>query len=296
MKSVCLLLLFAVCVYGRGVYNMTLLELGQRYGLHTILVGLGQRAGLAKSLDSEGNWTIFAPTDEAFDEIGSSFVDQLKNDSVALENFLKYHVVKGRYMAADIAKNDMELTSLQGAKIRVNFYRANRALTVEGCKLEIMDNVATNGILHVINEVMLAPTDNLYETILDNPRYSIMADMLRKTDLHKELENGPYTIFVPSDDAFLRLGNSTVTSILNNVKLCEALMKYHIVHGVIWRAGMHTTYLQTLYDGDKLLIRETFWGTITVESASLVSRDIPATNGVIHEVTRMLKPAELSLS
>ncbi|XP_052828561.1 stabilin-2 [Octopus bimaculoides] len=246
-------------------------------------------------LTVKGQWTIFAPTDEAFDEMGHSFLQELKNDSVALEAFLKYHVVQGIFMYKDLQKNDMELTSVSGPKIRVNVYRVKRAVTVEGCELVSVDNVATNGVLHIIDEVMLAPTDNLYNTILNTPRYSIMAALLKKTNLHKELENGPYTVFVPNNDAFHHFSNSTLQRIENDGALAEVLMKYHIVHGILWMAGMHTTYLQTLAEGDKLLITEGFFGTIKVEGARIISRDIPATNGVIHEISRMLKPKDVDL-
>ncbi|XP_036364764.1 transforming growth factor-beta-induced protein ig-h3-like [Octopus sinensis] len=292
------LFLIVLCVVGASAYshfNLTLLEIAKKYGLHDILVDLGETAGLAQKLNESGQWTIFAPTDEAFDEMGHTFLQELKNDSVALEAFLKYHVVQGIVMYKDLQKNDMELTSVAGPKIRVNVYRANRAVTVEGCELVSVDNVATNGVLHIIDEVMLAPTDNLYDTILNTPRFSIMAHLLKNTNLHKELENGPYTVFVPNNDAFNRYSNTTLQRIEGDVALSEVLMRYHIVHGVLWRAGMHTTYLQTLATGDKLLIREGFFGTITVERAHIVSRDIPANNGVIHEISRMLKPKDVDL-
>ncbi|CAI9732896.1 Hypothetical predicted protein [Octopus vulgaris] len=248
------LFLIVLCVVGASAYshfNLTLLEIAKKYGLHDILVDLGETASLAQKLNESGQWTIFAPTDEAFDEMGHTFLQELKNDSVALEAFLKYHVVQGIVMYKDLQKNDMELTSVAGPKIRVNVYRANRAVTVEGCELVSVDNVATN--------------------------------------------DGPYTVFVPNNDAFNRYSNTTLQRIEGDVALSEVLMKYHIVHGVLWRAGMHTTYLQTLATGDKLLIREGFFGTITVERAHIVSRDIPANNGVIHEISRMLKPKDVDL-
>ncbi|CAI9732897.1 Hypothetical predicted protein [Octopus vulgaris] len=228
--------------------------------------------------------------------MGPFFLNMLRNNSAGLEAFLKYHVVQGKFMYEDLQKNDLELTSLSGVKIRVNVYRANQVVTIEGCELVNTNNIATNGIFHVINDVMLPPSDNLYNTILSTPRYSIMASLLKKSNVHKVLESGLYTVFVPNDDAFHRLPNATLQHIFNDVALIEVLMKYHIVHGVLWRAGMHTEYLPTLAEGKRLLIGESFFGFITVENGYILNRDIGATNGVIHEVSRMLKPNDVDIT
>uniref|UniRef100_A0A0L8GJU8 FAS1 domain-containing protein n=1 Tax=Octopus bimaculoides TaxID=37653 RepID=A0A0L8GJU8_OCTBM len=294
MKALFLIVLFVVGASAYSKHNLTLVEVAKKYGFNTI-VELGERAGLAHKLNESGEWTVFAPTERAFSDMGPFFLDMLRNNSATLEVFLKYHVVQGKFMYKDLQKNDFELTSLAGIKIRVNVYRANQIVTIEGCQLVNADNVASNGILHIINDVMLPPTDNLYETIKRIPRYSIMASLLKKSNLHKELENGPYTVFVPNNDAFHHFSNSTLQRIENDGALAEVLMKYHIVHGILWMAGMHTTYLQTLAEGDKLLITEGFFGTIKVEGARIISRDIPATNGVIHEISRMLKPKDVDL-
>lgn len=73
-----------------------------------------------------GPWTVFAPTDLAFSELPHVYLENLKNNLTLLENFLKYHVVKGLHMKKDLDANDMELQSVGEGKIRVNLYRSTR--------------------------------------------------------------------------------------------------------------------------------------------------------------------------
>lgn len=284
-------LFLILCFVGTSAVNdsnQTLFDIAKKYGLHDILMDLGVRAGLADKMKEPGPWTVFAPTDLAFTEFPHVYLENLKNNLTLLENFLKYHVVKGLHMKKDLDANDMELQTVGGGKIRVNLYRSTRTITVEGCKIVNFDIVASNGVMHVVDEVLIAPKGNLFMTLKRNPNFTIFSDFLAQTGLDKELENGPYTVFAPGDDAFRKLGNETLQRLHNDQDILEELLKYHIVHGVLWRAGMHSTYLETLVPHDKIFIRKSFFGFLSVENALIISRDIPATNGVIHEIHKVL--------
>lgn len=284
-------LFLIVCFVGTSAVsnsNQTLFDIAKKNGLHDILMDLGVRAGLADSMKEPGPWTVFAPTDLAFAELPHVYLENLKKNVTLLENFLKYHVVKGIYMAKDLDANDMELQTVGGGKIRVNVYRSTRSVTVEGCKIVNFDNVASNGVMHILDEVLIAPIGNLFMTLKKNPDFSIFFNFLAQVGLDKELESGPYTVFAPGDGAFRKLGNETLQRLHNDPDLLKVLLKYHIVHGVLWKAGMHSTYLETLVPHDKIFIRKSFFGILSVENALIVSRDIPATNGVIHEIHKVL--------
>lgn len=124
-------------------------------GSFTTLVTAVQTAGLAETLAEGGPFTVFAPTDEAFAALPAGTVERLLANPEQLRQVLLYHVVEGRVTAADVG-GLQRATSLQGAALRVNTasgVRINDARVVQA------DVMATNGVIHVIDQVLLPPTN-----------------------------------------------------------------------------------------------------------------------------------------
>jgi uncharacterized surface protein with fasciclin (FAS1) repeats len=115
-----------------------------------------EAAGLVETLEGEGPFTVFAPTDAAFAEIQSEVDDLLKPENKKkLANILTYHVVSGKMEAADF-QDGQELTTVEGSKLEVMVQDGN--VTVGGANVEIADISASNGVIHVIDKVLL-PND-----------------------------------------------------------------------------------------------------------------------------------------
>lgn len=110
-------------------------------------------ADLVKTLQSDGPFTVFAPTDEAFAAIQSE-VDKLllPENKATLASILTYHVVSGSVMAADL-KDGQEITTVQGGKLHVKI--ANGKVMVGTATVAAADIVASNGVIHVIDSVLL---------------------------------------------------------------------------------------------------------------------------------------------
>ena len=118
------------------------------------LVAAVQAAGLADTLKGPGPFTVFAPTDEAFAKLPAGTVDDLlkpenKDKLVAI---LTYHVVPGKVMAADVAGKDQMVKTVQGGEIDVN---GKDGVTVNGAKVIKADIVTDNGVIHVIDAVIM---------------------------------------------------------------------------------------------------------------------------------------------
>jgi len=120
------------------------------------LVAAVQAAGLAETLKGEGPFTVFAPTDEAFRKIPQAKLDELLKDKKALAAVLTYHVVPGKVMAADVVKLDSAKT-VHGKAIRIAVKDGN--VTVNGANVTKTDIVCANGVIHVIDTVILPPDD-----------------------------------------------------------------------------------------------------------------------------------------
>lgn len=121
---------------------------------HTTLVAAVKAAGLAEVLSGKGPFTVFAPTNAAFEKLPAGTVDKLlkpemKKDLAAV---LTYHVVAGNYKAADL-KNGLELTTVQGQKIK--FTEKDGQWYVNDAKITITDAVSSNGVTHVIDAVLM---------------------------------------------------------------------------------------------------------------------------------------------
>jgi len=124
-------------------------------GRFTTLVAAVQAADLAPTLSSPGPFTVFAPTDDAFKKLPEGTVETLLKDPKGqLSQILLYHVVPGKLMAADVV-NQTNLTTAQGKQLTVKV--ENQTVMVDGATIVITDIETKNGVIHVIDSVMIPP-------------------------------------------------------------------------------------------------------------------------------------------
>jgi uncharacterized surface protein with fasciclin (FAS1) repeats len=113
-----------------------------------------QAAGLVETLKGKGPFTVFAPTDEAFAKIPKAQLDALLKDKKALAAVLTYHVVAGKVLAADVVKiKEAKTVNGASAKITVN----GGKVMVDGANVVKTDIIASNGVIHVIDAVIMPP-------------------------------------------------------------------------------------------------------------------------------------------
>jgi len=123
----------------------------------TTLVKAIQAAELVDTLKGEGPFTVFAPTDKAFAKVPKEKLDALLKDKKALAGVLTYHVVPGKVMAADVVKLDSAKTA-QGQSL--NIVAKDGKVTINGVNVIQTDVVCKNGVIHVIDAVLLPPDDS----------------------------------------------------------------------------------------------------------------------------------------
>ncbi|XP_061164293.1 transforming growth factor-beta-induced protein ig-h3-like [Saccostrea echinata] len=264
--------------------------------LETILVDLIDAAGLTEALSQGGPFTIFAPDNHAFNLLGNDTLNSLKADPAKLADILKYHVVSGLYhVKPDLLVNELMLDSLKGDKLRVNYYYAARhALTVEGARITYPDKMASNGIIHRIEKVLLPPVGNIVEVLTQDGSFNTLIAAAKAAGLVEALSDGPITLMAPTDAAFSRLGNDTVNKLLQNPQLLGDVLKYHILHGTLYSKGMHSGSFHTLEEADRLRIYQSFFGSVIVGGHRVTKPDMSATNGVVHKLDYVLVPSSLS--
>ena len=132
--------------------TMNIVELAVSAGSFNTLVAAVQAAGLVETLSGEGPFTVFAPTDEAFAEIPAEQLNALLADKEALTAVLTYHVVSGKVMASDVV-NLTSAKTVNGESVDIKVMDGK--VWIDGAQVVTTDIEATNGVIHVINKVIL---------------------------------------------------------------------------------------------------------------------------------------------
>lgn len=257
------------------------------------LVAAVQAAGLVDALKGAGPFTVFAPTDEAFAKLPAGTVDALLKDPKALGDILKYHVVAGKVMAADVVKLTSADTLLgksvaikaEGGKVMVN--EANVTAT---------DIEASNGVIHVIDSVILPPAEeaaadkDLVDTAIAAGNFKTLVAAVEAAGLVDALKGeGPLTVFAPTDEAFAALPAGTVEGLLKDPEKLKAILLYHVVEGKVLAAdAAKLTEAKTL-NGAAIKISAAD-GKVMINDAEVVSADVMASNGVIHVINQVILP------
>ncbi|XP_069115670.1 transforming growth factor-beta-induced protein ig-h3-like [Argopecten irradians] len=271
-----------------AVFGGNLVEVLQSDGEST-LVSLVQKAGLADAL-TQGNFTIFAPSNAAFAKLPASLMTTLGSDVNALANVLKYHVVSGSVRKQD-ASNEAQLDTLAGKKIRLNIYNHNHKVTAEGSTISRFDLQASNGYVHILDSVMLPPEGSIVDLVSGNSELSTLLSKVKSANLVSALQGDGLTVFAPTNDAFARLGSGVLDHLANDPQLLIEILEYHVVPHTEYSAGLynreHVRTLDTQHD----IIRIRVSGdSVQVNNGNVIKADISATNGVVHIIDHVLLP------
>ena len=261
----------------------------QGTGIHDSLVAAVIQAELLSTLQGEGPFTVFAPTDDAFTAAGVDLA-ALDNDEgkAALTNILLYHVVSGAVPSSAVtdglvaaAVNGDDLTFTVGEGVMVN-----------DANVILADVMASNGIIHVIDKVLMPPAD-----LVDIPTVaqgtgihdSLVAAVIQAELLSTLQGEGPFTVFAPTDDAFTAAGvdlaaldNDEGKAALTNILL------YHVVSGAVPSSAVTDGLVATAVNGDDLTF--TVGEGVMVNDANVILADVQASNGIIHVIDKVLMP------
>ncbi|XP_069977589.1 periostin [Penaeus vannamei] len=203
----------------------------------TTLVDLVTKAGLAETLSTQGPFTVFAPTNDAFAALDPNLVSFLVNNPEELKSVLLYHVVSGSFPARSLS-NDLVADSVQGAPLRINLRSRPSGVTVNGVEVVKPDIKASNGIVHVVDQVLLAPQADIVDTLIGDDRFSTLVAAVTAAGLVDTLKGGPFTVFAPTNDAFAKLPPGTVDSLLQDVPALTEVLLRHVVPSTLYSRAL----------------------------------------------------------
>ena len=255
----------------------------------SILVEALTKADLATTLSQAGTYTVFAPTNAAFTalftQLGVSGIDQLSGD--ALRPILLYHVLGSKAVSTGLSSGYVStLSPAVGGR-----FVSLKVDVASGVKLNSATNVtsadiqASNGVIHVIDKVLLPPT--VADLAVANSSFTTLVSALSGAGLVPALSDpaGTFTVFAPTNDAFAQL-----TSVPEDLK---PILLYHVLGSTVYASQVPTGYAKTLsaYMSQPMdIYLNTASGVKINNSASVVLADVVGTNGVIHVIDKVLLP------
>ena len=301
----------------------TIVEVASSLDDFTTLVAAVEAAGLVETLSSEGPFTLFAPTNAAFEtalaDLGLT-ADELLADTDTLTEILTYHVVAGEVDAATATGMDGEtVETVNGAEISINAVDGD--LVISDATVTTADVEASNGIIHAIDSVLLPPHDDMSDEMADDMSeemsddtsgmeesagsivdvaveagsFTTLVAAIQAAGLEDTLATGgPFTVFAPTDAAFAAALDSlglTADELLADTETLTSILTYHVIEGEVPAETVLTLDGQTATTLNGAAVEITVDGdTVMVDDATVTAVDVAADNGIIHVIDSVLLP------
>ena len=279
----------------------TVVQQAQRDTRLSILAEAVAAADLTQTLSGAGPYTVFAPSDAAFGallaELGLTKA-QLLADKALLAEVLTYHVVPGTVPSSQVPVGEA-ITTVQGGIFKVERVGSDLEI-IDGrnrsARITEVDVAATNGVVHVIDKVLLPADKTIVQTAQALPDFSILVEAVAAAGLVDALSAaGPMTVFAPTNAAFADLLADlglTKEQLFADNALLTRVLTYHVVDGRVLEADVPVEVPITTLEGDTLSVSSEL--AITDQRsrvAGIAATDVLAINGVIHVIDKVLLPS-----
>lgn len=269
-----------------------IVEVAAEAGQFNILIQAAQKASLAEYLSTTDGITVFAPTDAAFEalltDLGATSLDEIP--VADLTNILLYHVIGSKAMSSVLQTGYLPtLSKLGDNSISMYINLANGVAINKNTKVTTADVLAKNGVIHVVDKVILPPS--VVNIALDNDNFSILVQAVVKAGLVDALSGaGPFTVFAPTNDAFNTLFAQLGISGINDLSAEQLIpiLTYHVVSGNVLSKSLSNGNVGTLNEGKNLTVNIN--SGVKINSSEVIAADIQGSNGVVHVINKVLIP------
>jgi len=280
--------------------KITIVDVAVSNGNFTTLVAALQATGLDATLsDTNSSFTVFAPTDEAFALLGDDTINALLADTDTLSDILTYHVISGEVDAATaISLAGTKVAMVNGDSLGLSL--SGDSLLVNTATVITTDIHTDNGIIHIIDAVLLPPADmveptsNIVETAIANGNFTTLVAALQAAELDAVLadESSTFTVFAPTDAAFALIGEETLNTLLENTDVLASILLQHVIPEIavdsVTAYSLNGTMVTTASTADVALNINTTTDMLTFGGANIIIKDIYTTNGIIHVIDAVI--------
>jgi uncharacterized surface protein with fasciclin (FAS1) repeats len=281
----------------------------------TLVAAVVKTNQVALLSDATLNATVFAPTNAAFAKLPAPFNNAQNVSGITdantirtLREIIRYHVAQGRRTAAQLPNGNyrtfLSASVPSGNLIFVGRSAANEVFINGGSKVVAADVAASNGVIHVIDNVLFPPSRDIFNIAANNPNFTALTAALRVTGL-SEVVMSPksnFTVFAPTDAAFAKLpaplnDAASIRAIKDpaTIAVLRNVVLYHVLGGRVFSADLREGIKPaTALPNKSLLISllngATVKGDGNAAASNIVLVNILAYNGVIHAVDQVLLP------
>jgi uncharacterized surface protein with fasciclin (FAS1) repeats len=272
-------------------FPTTVVDVVVNSDVHTTLEAAVIAAELADDLSAAGPFTLFAPTDDAFAALPADFVNGLlANPTGQLADILTYHAIGAQVLAGDLTDGQTAPT-LQGEDVTVTI-DAN-GVFINNAQVIITDIVTPNGVVHVLDAVMLPPSfpTTVVDVVVNSDVHTTLEAAVIAAELADDLSAaGPFTLFAPTDDAFAALPAGTVDLLLQDPTgdLAKILL-YHALGSQVLSSDLSDGQVATTLLGQDIDVTIDANG-VFINDAQVTVTDIVTLNGVVHVIDGVLLP------
>jgi len=279
----------------------TIVEAAQATPDLSILVEAVVAADLATTLSGPGPFTVFAPTNAAFAdllaELGVTKAELLANKPL-LTAVLTYHVLAGKVERAQVPAGKA-ITTVEGGYFKIDA-TMNGLVITDGrnrtATITATDIQAENGVVHLIDRVILPADKTVVETAQAIADFSILVEAVVAANLATTLSGpGPFTVFAPTNAAFADLLAElgvTKAQLLADTTLLTAVLTYHVIPGLALVADITPGMQPATVQGETFDISAALVMTDQrARTANIATTDVLASNGVIHVIDRVILPS-----
>jgi transforming growth factor-beta-induced protein len=311
-KLLVTLLVLSLLVFGisGAVYaeDQDIVDIAVNDGRFTVLVAALQQAGLVETLQGDGPFTVFAPTDDAFMNLLAALEISAEEllAQPGLADVLLYHVISGQVMSTDLS-DGMQAATVGGQNVTISL---DGGVFVNDSEVIIADIEASNGVIHVIDSVLVPEgfelvmaeeeqeeIPSIVDIAVNDGRFTVLVAALQQAGLVETLQgDGPFTVFAPTDDAFMNLLAALEISaeeLLAQPGLADVLL-YHVISGQVMSTDLSDGMQAATVGGQNVTI--SLDGGVFVNDSEVVIADIEASNGVIHVIDSVLVPTGFELA
>jgi uncharacterized surface protein with fasciclin (FAS1) repeats len=286
--SIVSVLLFAM---GVTCSSLNIVQTASADTQFSVLVEALTKANLVDTLNGNGPFTVFAPTNTAFTNALAALkitkAQLLAKDDLA--DILKYHVLPVKVPSSALQASQTP-TTVQGLKVMVT--KTGSAVKFASATVTSADITCDNGIIHVIDKVVLPPTLNIVQTAAASPDFSVLVEAVKKANLVDTLSGtGKFTLFAPTNAAFvdaLAALKITKVQLLARSDLAD-ILKYHVLQGEVTSSALKASQTPATVQGQKVKVTKA-GAVVKFASATVTSADLGCSNGVIHTINKVVLP------
>ena len=282
-----------------------IIETAQQAGNFSTLLAALDAASLTSALaDESSEFTVFAPTDAAFEAIGSNFLNTLLANPTVLADILKQHVLVGSVDSVTaMSLNGQSAETLLGNTLPVAINAETNMLSFGGANIVVKDIMTTNGVIHVIDSVIISDvtlpqsTNTIADIASADGNFTTLLAALTATGLDTLVADpdNTFSVFAPTDAAFAALGQDTINALLADTDTLRDILLYHVFpdatvlsDDAVTIANSNSNKIE-MANGDMAAISYVD-SSLFINDSAITEANVTASNGVIHVLNKVIMP------